>query len=199
MSDPIPGQMQLISVEADQPMRLKAGGVPEYTDIVLTAEQMDAAKVEWPDAHPNHQIHYMKSRILAKMRHECVIDPVTGRRFFGGPQGGGRKNKRIDESIVEAADTRRQELIDAAFAPINGGVGVTPMDRHRAALNIAKEAREVRAMEMAEDDLSKASGEDLQREVAKLLLEQIREGKLDVSSLSGIVDANVVESSAAEV
>lgn len=195
--EPLPGQMQLVSVAPRIPNRAGENGVPRYEDIVLTAEQVDEARATWPDAAPGHQLHWMKSRILVKLRHEVVVDPMTGRRAFGGPQPGS-KPKRIDESIVEAADNRRQELIDAAFAPINGGAGVTPMDRHRAALNIAREAREVRAMEMQEDELAKASGEDLEREVAKLLLEQIRSGKLDLASISGFADADVVESTASD-
>lgn len=188
----IPGQTQMLTIEATVPARLEQRGVPNYWDIVLTAEQIEEAAREWPDVSQKRQLHYMRSRIYAKMRHSIVLDPVTGTRAFGGVQAGqGAKKKRVDESLVAAADSRVQEIIDAAFSPLSDKNPA--MDRHRAAMNLAREAREVRAMEIQEDDLAKSSGEDLAVEAASIVAAMIRNGALDLNDLSVMVDAQVVD------
>lgn len=188
----IPGQTQMLTIEATVPARLERRGVPRYEDVVLTAEQVEEAAREWPNKSSTQQIHYMRSRIFAKLRHSIVLDPVSGTRAFGGVQAGqGAKKKRIDESLVAAADDRVQEIIDAAFSPLSPGN--PSMDRHRAALNIAREAREVKAMQIQEDELAKSSGEDLAVEAASIVAAMIRNGDLDLNDLSVMVDAQVVD------
>lgn len=193
--EPDPDQLQLIQVAPELPSRIAAGELPRYEDIVLTAEQVEAARAEWPDKKPTQQAAFMKMRILAKLRHEIVADPVTGRRAFGGvqPGSGTPKKKRLDEQLVEAADRRVQEIIDAAFAPLSPD-NKDLFARHKAAMNISKEAREIRKLELAEDDLERADNVEVKNLAVGVIADLIRSGELKLEDLSAsIIDADVVE------
>jgi len=216
VDDPAPGQQQLFEVAPGLPARLSIEGrMPQYEDVVLTAEQVEEAKREWPtktiyrrgpdgrkvvdrvvELTEREQISRMKTRILTKLRHEVVVDPVTGQRAFGGVQRGNGtiKKKRLDEQLVEAADRRQQEISDAFFAPLSPDNPA--MDRHKAALNISREAREIRKLELAEDDLERASDDEVRREAAKVIAEMFRNGELkpdDLADIISISDADVIE------
>ncbi len=200
--EPMDGQMQLVTIEQVQ----VADRVPKYADIILTAEQIEEARVLWPapknskgevvtdpEKQERMRRHYMRMKIWYKIRHDTIVDPKTGRRAFGGFQPKSKKAQRIDEKLVAAADDRSSEIIDAAFSALD------PKNeswiRHRAAMNISKEARAIRELEIKEDELEKASSDDLARETAQILVEMIRKGEIDVANISSFIDgeAEVVE------
>lgn len=219
MIDPIPGQTQLFSVEATVPKGLPPGKIPQYEDVVLTEEQIEEAKREWPSRpvykrdnsgqkvrgpHGKYivaytvpmteaeQIRNMKCRVLNKMRHEVMLDPVSGRRAFGGVQPGAGPKKRADESLVEAADNRIDELIDAAFSSVTPGNGNTNEVRHKSAMNIIKVAQNLKKIQMTDKELDKASGEELANLAAEILAQAVRDGKLDKDAFD-LPPADVIE------
>jgi hypothetical protein len=217
--DPFPGQGQLFSVEATAPNGLLPGTLPRYEDVVLTAAQIEEAKELWPsrvvykrgpdgkklrgergkfivdhtiETTPAEQIRNMKCRVLNKMRYEIEADSVTGRRAFGGPQlnTAGKAKKRADESLVEAADNRIDELIDAAFSSVSPDNSNEV--RHKSAMNIIKVAQDLKKIQMTEEELDKASGEQLENLAAEILAQAVRDGKLTTADFN-LTEADVVE------
>lgn len=177
---------------AQLPARLTSGtDLPRFADVVLTPEQEVEAAERWPDASKKKQIVNMKHSIVATLRHKIVADDGTGRRVFGGPQPGSGRPKRLDETLVAAAESRQKEIIDAAFAPLSPGNPA--MDRHRAAMNLAREAREVREQERRDDELDGASKDDLIKGATAVIAELLRSGEISVDDLDRIVDADVVD------
>lgn len=192
--DPIPGQMSLVDVQpVDRAKALPPGKVPVYEDVVLTAEEMEEAKERWPDATPKNQIHYMRMKIWGQWRHSIIIDEKTGRRAFGGPQPRYRdkEKRRIDEQIVEAADDRSGEIIDAVFSALDSRN--SDEVRHKAGVNIAKLAIETKRVQIKEDALERASAADLKIEAAKAIVEMLKRGELDMSDIEGLVDGTAEE------
>jgi hypothetical protein len=193
----VPGQQSFFSMDPSPPQNsVGEVRIPAYQDIVLTEQQVEEARREWPEKSENQQIHFMKSRVLVQLRNQVILP--DGRRAFGGAQRNQEqieRKKRLDEALVAAAEERQQEIIDAAFAPLAPGNDV--MDRHKAAITLAREAREVRRMEMEEDALEGASEEDLARIVAKELAKALRTGQIEsLSSLLAageITDATVID------
>lgn len=184
-------QEQLFSVEPAVPLRLQHGGLPTYADVVLTADQVREAQETWPDRTEREQERNMKMRVLNQMRHEIIVDPATGRRAFGGAQDTRPKaKKRVDESLVEAADARVQEIVDAAFSALDPRN--SPEVRHKAAMNITKEAREVRKHQIEEDELERSSNDEVKLEAARLLADMMRKGELKPADFD-LTDADVVE------
>jgi hypothetical protein len=196
-------QGQFFEVKPQVPARLVNGELPKYSDVILSPEQIKEAQEIWPDAKGKTpeaklalQIRNMRMRILNQMRHQIILP--DGRRAFGGAQDTRPKHKkRIDESLIEAADNRVQEIIDAAFSALDSKL--SPEIRHKAAMNIAKEAREVRKQQVIEDEIARASGEDLTLMAAEILAERIQAGELSIEDIfkSGkkekIIDADVIE------
>jgi hypothetical protein len=167
---------------------------PKYADIVLDEGQIAEARRDYPDVSEGKAIHYKKLSILAKMRH-AYVDPSTGRHFFGGPQpNSGRKStKRIGEALVEAAQGRHKEIVDAAFAPIAKDSGADPIQRHKAALNLAKLEREERALDMAEDEFVRKTEDEVRSDATKVLAKMVATGKL---SLEDIVRSQRIDADA---
>ncbi|MBA2724711.1 MAG: hypothetical protein H0U53_01870 [Actinobacteria bacterium] len=165
---------------------------PSLNEVVLDERHLAYARLRWPDAAPKSQIYWCKQVIWAHFQKDKPHpdDPTGQRKKFGGrqPGGGAHVNKRAGIALVEAAQGRQKELIDAAFAPI--GPRNDPMDRHRAAMNIYKQEREERAMEIVEDEYARKTNEEVTREAAALFAEMFRNGEI---SLSDIVDATAVD------
>lgn len=192
-SDDLPDQQGLFDAPNPQlPERVaRVQDMPQYADIVLTDEDIKAADERWPDASPLMRLHWKKQSILATLRHQIVADPETGQRLFGGVQPNSGRKKRMDEKLVDACDSRQKEIIDAAFAPL--GPGNPAMDRHRAAMNLTREAREVREQERKDDELDRSSKEDLIAEAAPIIAQMIRDGSISLNGSGEIVDAEAVE------
>ncbi len=191
-----PGDDQLALLDAGEPSlpdRVVNGvAVPELKDVVLTPEDLARAAERWPDASPARQRLWQRQSILAKLRHEVVVDPTTGRRAFGGVQPGSGRKKAMGDSLVAVADSRLKEIMDAIFAPLSPQ-GNDPMDRHKAGINILREVRKDRELDLREDELDRASREDLVREAATILAEMESNGEIDLSDPGAILDATVVE------
>lgn len=166
--------------------------VPRYEDVVLTDEDLRAAAERWPDASEALRRHWKKQSILATLRHRVVVDPATGRRSFGGVQPNTGKKRAMGDSLVEVAEERRSEIMDALFAPLDPK-GNTPMERHKAAATIIREVRKDREVDLREDELARASREDLEREGASILADMIRSGQITINDDGDVVEAEVVE------
>lgn len=163
---------------------------PKYADITLTPEQEREAYEQYPEDSPAKALHRKRLSILATLRHQYV-DPSTGRHAFGGaqPNAGRKPTKRIGEALVEAAQGRHKEVVDAAFSALQPGNDA--MVRHRAAMNIARHEREERAMDMAEDEFARKTEDEVRGDATKLLAKMVREGRLSVEDIlsSSKVDA----------
>jgi hypothetical protein len=170
--------------------------VPTLADIVLTPQESAEADRRWPDDEEKKRYLRMRQSVLARLKHSIVADPKTGRRLFGGPQpsnGGGYKMKTLGATLVHAVQDRQQEIVDAAFSPL--ARGNDPMDRHRAAMNLAKFEHEQRQQEILEDEYERKSAEEIKSEAVEMFLEMIRSGDLSLDDLEGreVVDAELVE------
>lgn len=90
-------------------------------DRDLTDDELAEAKERWPDADEAAQVRYKKLSIGATEAHKEVVDRVTGRRKFGGPQGGGRPRKnRIGASVADlASNEREKDVTDALFSGLD--------------------------------------------------------------------------------
>jgi hypothetical protein len=199
MGDYTPGQSQLFEVEPTS-QRWSAENLPRYEDVVLSSEQVEQAAREWPDKTPGQQVAFMTKRVHNKMLHEIVVDPISGRRALGGPQRGtaGKEKRRLDQQLIEEAENRSREITDALFSALEKGVD--PAVRHKAAVNIMREARAVHEQAQKDDELERASGEDLARLAAETVLSMVSQGKISsellsslIPSLGPIVDAEAVE------
>lgn len=157
---------------------------PKYADIELTPTQLEEARAEYPELSDKARIHRKKLSVLAKLKHQYV-DPATGRAAFGGPQpnSGRRATKRIGEAIVEAAQSRHKEVVDAVFAPIDANSGADPMQRHKAGMNIAKHEREERLLDMAEDEFARKTEDEVRNDAATLLAKLVMSGKLSMDDI----------------
>jgi len=177
--------------EAPLAERVARGYVPVYQDIVLTPEQVVEAQQRWPDETENQQRHYMRKSILAKLRHSVVLDPSTGRRAFGGAQPGSGRKRELGNSLVDTAERRQDEIMNAIFSALDDKL--PPEVRHKAGINIVREVRKDREADMREDALDTAAKEDLVSEAAKILAAMVRSGEIDLSDPDAIIDAQVVE------
>ncbi len=189
------GSEQLALLDAGEPSLpdrvVNGGAVPEYGDVVLTPEDLVAAAERWPDASPAKQRHWMKQSVLAKLRHQVVVDSTSGRRAFGGVQPGSGRKKAMGDSLVAVADSRLKEIMDAIFSALDPKLA--PEIRHKAGINILREVRKDRELDLKEDELDRASREDLVREAAIIMAEMARNGEIDLSDPEAILDAQVVE------
>lgn len=192
MTEPRPGQSQLFAIEPTSKARWSAENLPRYEDVVLTAEQIDQAALEWPDKTPGQQVAYMRKRVHNKMLHEIIVDPTTGRRALGGPQRGtaGKEKKRLDEMMVEEAENRSREITDALFSALERGVD--PAVRHKAAINIMREARAVHEQNQKDDELERASKEEIMDLAVDLLARAVRSGDLSPTDFN-LTEADVIE------
>jgi hypothetical protein len=224
--DYTPGQSQLFEVEPTS-QRWSAENLPRYEDVVLTPEQVEEAERLWPsytvyrkgpdgkrvktpggrfvvekvvETTEAQRLAYMRKRVHNRMLNEIVVDPISGRRALGGPQRGtaGKEKKRLDQMMVEEAENRSREITDALFSALEKGVD--PAVRHKAAVNIMREARAVHEQAQKDDELERASGEDLARLAAETVLSMVSQGKISsellsslIPSLGPIVDAEAVE------
>ncbi len=167
--------------------------MPTYHDVVLTPEDEAAAAERWPDVSEKMRLHYMRQSILAKLRHQFAAQDGTGRRIFGGPQpGAGRKKAALGNSLVDEAANRQREIMDAVFAPLSPN-GNTAIDRHKAAINIIREVRKDREVDMRADELERASREDLIKQTSEILAEMVRNGDISLDDTGQIVDAEAVD------
>lgn len=171
---------------------------PKYADIVLTPEQEREAREQYPDVSEKQAIHRKKLSVLATLKHQYV-DPTTGRAVFGGPQpNSGRKaTKRIGEALVEAAQGRHKEIVDAAFAPISQGND--PMERHKAAMNIVKHEREQAKLDMAEDEFARKSEDEVRGDAVNLFVKMVMNGDLSLADIAAAANKNSAEGSAEEM
>jgi hypothetical protein len=178
------------------PERVASGNVvPKLSDIVLTPEDEAKAAERWPDASEKKRQLYMKQSILATLRHQLPAQDGSGRRMFGGPQpGAGRKKAELGNTLVDEANKRHDEIMNALFAPLSPGNPV--MDRHKAANNILREVRKDREADMRADELERASKEELVKEAAAILAEMARNGDIQIGADGQIVDADVVDDAA---
>lgn len=179
LGDAAPLRFQYMGGDVDQPLPPEP---PKYEDIVLTPEQEAEARERWPDYSPARAYQYMRLSVLAHLKKQYV-DPTTGRALFGGPQpNSGRKaTKRIGAALVEAAQGRQKEVIDAAFAPL--AEGNDPMDRHKAALNLARHEQKEREMDIVEDEYARKTDADVRRDFARVVAEMVRSGQLSPEDL----------------
>ena len=65
--------------------------------------------------------------------------------------------------------------------------------RVSTASKITREAREVRKLQIVEDELERAGADEIRREAAKVLAQMVRSGELKASDVLDISDADVVE------
>ena len=217
MSDIVPGQRQLFAAEPSA-QRFSAENIPKYEDVVLTAEQIEQAALEWPTrpvyrkvngkrvkdengkdivekwvpTTQEQQIASMKMRVLNQMRHEIILDPITGRRAFGGVQrgSGGPKKKRLDEMLIDEAESRSRDITDALFSALERGVD--PAVRHKAAINIMREARAVHEQAQRDDELDRASKEEIMDLAVSILTGAVRSGDLSPADFD-LTEADVIE------
>lgn len=180
MADPAPFDESLMP--AEEPAAL--------AEIVLDERHLAYARKRWPDASERMQHYRVRQAIWIRFQTAKPHPDDPTRRKVGGvqPGGGRRVTKQVGAALVEAAQARQKEVIDAAFAPLSNGND--PMDRHKAAMNIAKLEREERAMEIVEDEYARKTNEDVLKEAAAIFVEMVRNGEL---SLDDIADADVVD------
>lgn len=160
-------------------------------EIVLSSQLLDYARRRWPDASARMQQYRVRQAIWAKIQHRKEHPDGTGRRLLGGSQpGSGRKpTKAIGTALVEAAESRQKEIIDAAFAPLSPE-NDNLFERHKAAMNIAKHAREEAREAREADDYARKTDDEIRRETARMFAEMIRSGELSVDD---IIDGTAVE------
>lgn len=154
---------------------------PKYADIELTSEQIEEARKRYPDASEAKAIHFMKLSVLANFKkHYTTPD---GRRLFGGaqPNAGRKATKRIGEAIVEAAQGRHKEVVDAAFSALDSKEDASL--RHKAAMNIARHEREERVLDMQEDEFARKTEDEVRSDAAKLLTALVQDGKISLDDI----------------
>lgn len=177
--------------EASLPERVARGYVPTYHDIVLTPEQVEESRERWPDVPESQQLHNMRMSVWAKLRYQIEADPSTGRRVFGGAQPGGGRKRELGNSLVETAERRQDEVMNAIFSALDEKLPAA--DRHKAGINIVREVRKDREADMREDAIDAASREDLLAEAVKILAGMVRSGEVDLSDPDAIVDAQIID------
>lgn len=174
-SDPVPFDETLMP--AEQPASL--------AQIELTERHLAYAQQRWPDASEKMQQYRMRQAIWVRFEHAKPHPEDPNRKKLGGPQpnSGRRVQKRIGEALVEAAQMRQKEIVDAAFAPLEPGNDA--MTRHKAAMNLARHEREERAMDIVEDEYARKTQEDITREAAEVFAQMIRDGELSLEDIEG--------------
>lgn len=169
-------------------------------DIQLDDRHLQYAATRWPDASESMRRYRVRQAIWAKFKHAQPHPDDPSRRLLGGAQpGSGPKPKlRLGAALVEAAQERQREVIDAAMSALRPGVD--PAVRHKAAMNLAKHEQNERSLEIVEDDYARRTDADIKKDFASRLATMIRDGELsmdDINSLAaekaGIADAEVVQ------
>lgn len=165
----------------------------KITDIELDERHLVYGQLRWPDKSERMQAYNVRRVIWAKFLHRRTHPDDPDRKMLGGPQpGAGRKpTKALGAAIVEAAESRRKEIEDAVFSPL--ARGNDPIDRHKAAMNILKHAREERREDREADEYARKTDEEARREFAQMLAEMIRNGDLSEEDLKNVVDSTAVE------
>lgn len=160
---------------------------------LMTAE---AALERWPDLDDEQRErkrqHSVRGAIQAKLNHEIVADPESGRRAFGGPQpGAGRKRRlRVSEHIVELAETTKSRAIaNAIFSGLDEHND--PKVRVRTAEVIAKMGMREAELKMAEDEFEGKPREQLLKLIAPALARMSAKGELpELVKLLGLNGGN---------
>ena len=144
------------------------------------------------------QQYRVRQVMWAIFEHDKPHPEDPNRRRLGGVQprsGPKTAAKQLGKNLVERAQNRFKEIEDAAFAPLHPSND--PMDRHKAAMNLAKLEREERQMEIIEDDYARKTEDEVRGEAALLLLGMVKKGQINLADLvpddDEIVEAEVVQ------
>lgn len=171
------------------------------SDIALDDAHMAYARERWPDKSESMQAYNVRRSIWGKLRSRQRHPDDPNRSVFGGPQprsGPKTPNKAIGQALVEHVESRQKEVLDAAMAPLDPASGATAMERHKAALGLAKhareEAREKRDADafarLTDDEVRKSAAEEI---VGMLLNEEISMDDLKTMMGGGsIIDAKAI-------
>lgn len=169
-------------------------------DIVLDERHLAYAAQRWSDKSASMQRYRMRQAIWARIQHSKPHPDDPTRSRLGGVQpGSGRKpTLRLGQAMVEAAQNRQREIVDAAFSALKPGLDEGL--RHKAAMNIARLEREERQLEIVEDEYSRRTDDDVKRDFASRLADMIRKGDLSMDDIQDlakakqdVTDAEVVE------
>lgn len=162
-------------------------------DIALTVPLLNYARRRWPDASEKMQHYRVRQAIWAKFKHRQEHPDGSGRKLLGGPQpGSGRKpTKAIGAALVEAAEQRHKEIVDAAFSALSPDND--PAVRHKAAMNIAKHAREEAREAREADDYARKTDDEIRRETARMFAEMIANGELSVDDIIDGTASEIVD------
>lgn len=135
-------------------------------------------------------MNYVRRVLWAHYLHSQSHTEDPGRAMFGGPQpgSGNTKNRSIGSAIVEHFEGRTKEILDAMAAPLGPGNDV--MDRHKAAMNIAKHAREEAKEAREADQYDRMTDDEVRREFAAMLAKAVRDGEI---SIEQIIEGSAVE------
>lgn len=181
-----------------------ADRLPEFDESLMPAEQpaelaliqlderhMEYARARWPDASERMQQYRVRQTIWVRFEHRKPHPDDPTRRRLGGPQpnSGRRVTKAIGAAIVEHFEGRQKEVLDAIAAPLDPNSGASAMERHKAGMNIAKHAREERAMEIVEDEYARKTDDDVALEFAREMAQMVRSGELSLQDIQRMADA----------
>jgi hypothetical protein len=190
MSGGPPFDESLMPAEQPEEMRL----------IELDERHWEYARRRWPKASTEMQAYRMRQSIWVRFEHQKPHPEDPNRRRLGGPQpnSGRRVNKRLGEALLEEAQRRQKEVIDAAFAPLSEDND--DWVRHKAAMRLAEHEREERKMEIIEDDYARRTDDDIRKEAAAVFLEMLASGEISLEDLSaGTVDGDAEEVEQAQI
>lgn len=162
-------------------------------EIVLDDRHLRFAVARWPSETPRMQKYRVRQAIWARIQHRKPHPDDPGRRLLGGPQPGSgpKMRRRTGQALVEEAQKRQKEVIDAAFAPL--AEDVDPMQRHKAAMNIVRNEREERVLDIAEDEYARKTTDEIRREAAQVLADMVRDGEIKIEEIIDIDPADVQE------
>lgn len=187
--------MGRLALDHPLPDELLPDPLPEAIgEIVLTDAHLSYARIRWPEESVKQQRYRVKRSIWAKCQALRPHPDDPNRRAFGGAQpGAGPKRKAIGRAIVEHFEERTKEVLDAIAAPLSKTSGATPMERHRAGMNIAEHARREEKEKREADEYTRLTDDEARTEYAKVLAEAIRSGQVSLDDITNIIDGHAEE------
>lgn len=154
-------------------------------DIALTEQHMAYAAERWPDVTEKMQAYRIRQAIWARFQISKPHPDDPTRRLLGGPQpnSGPKAKKAIGAAIVEEFEGRQREVLDAIAAPLDSDSGATPMERHKAGMNIAKHAREEQREQREADLYARLTEDEVRRSYAKMIADAVKSGEISMEDI----------------
>lgn len=163
-------------------------------EIELTEAHLSYGEKRWPDASDSMRRYRVRQVIWVRLQHQQPHPDDPNRKLLGGPQpNSGRKtaNKEIGRALVEAAQSRQKEVVDAAFSALDPREDASL--RHKAAMNLAKHERDMAKEEREADLYARMTDAEVRRGFAEMLADMVRNGDLSIEDIGDIIDGTAEE------